>query len=124
VKLISVDEKIGFWSTCGFIDLDKGNVWPREYRWKCGCIGVSPDGDIVRMAPCDGHLESFDLPDWVDAEQIRRAALQRETIGEKRELHIPAGDGMRAYDRRVFLEVFNRRTNERRERRERSRDKR
>lgn len=111
---------LGFWASCGFIDLDKGNVWPREYRWKCGCIGISPDGDGVRMVPCDKHIDLFEVPDWVDVEFVRRSALERKMIGQASATFSPPGDGIRPQDRRVLLDVFDDR---RRKRHERSRNK-
>lgn len=54
--LQDINKQIGFWKTFVFIALTRGEIWPREYKWKCGCSGISYDGVEVDMVYCDDHM--------------------------------------------------------------------
>lgn len=51
-----MNETRGFWATYGFLHTVYGQLWPREYRWKCGCKGVSNDGVWISPESCPSHM--------------------------------------------------------------------
>lgn len=107
MRIYEVNQKIGFWAGFGFIDLDKGNVWPREYRWKCGCIGVSGDGENVKLLPCPKHVELCQVPEGWDVDAMRQAALSRmDTRGRFRGV-VPHVSEMRDVDRLALVKIFD-----------------
>ena len=106
MKVHEVNRKLGFWVSFGFIDLDKGNVWPREYRWKCGCIGVSGDGEQVKLLPCPDHVDLCEVPEGWDVESMRRAALSRMDARGRFRRPGNYGGELREADRHALVQIF------------------
>jgi len=108
VRLDRANEQLGFWVECGFIDFDRGNLWPRQYTWRCGCIGVSADGENVIIAPCDRHPEMMDsLPDGsLYVEEIRKQLASRVRPMSRFESSRSPG-GLLEQDRRALIHVFD-----------------
>lgn len=79
-RLSDVNAILGFWDGC-YADATLGTRWPpkgspREYRWICGCEGVSFDGVTVQMTPCFDHQDDL-FPVQTDGvpEKTRQAML-------------------------------------------------
>jgi hypothetical protein len=110
MKMSLANERLGFWAECGFIDLDKGNMWPRQYMWRCGCMGVSFDGEVVLVAPCRKHPEFIDLlPDGMfDVDDLRSQLESRVRPFERfKDSGRRGADGITTGDRAALIDIFD-----------------